>query len=79
MLRCSCWRVWNTSYYKKAIEALNAGADLETLTELPVRERIARAKETHEEAIHVEYKRVMTMLEDQIAAAISNRKEDDLK
>ena len=67
------------AYYKKASEALNAGADLETLTELPVRERIARAKETHEEAIHVEYKRVMTMLEDQIAAAISNRKEDDLK
>ncbi|MBE6891759.1 MAG: V-type ATP synthase subunit A [Ruminococcaceae bacterium] len=67
------------AYYKKASEALNAGADLETLTELPVRERIARAKETHEEAIHVEYKRVMTMLEDQIAAAINNRKEDDLK
>ena len=66
------------AYYKKASEALNAGADLETLTELPVRERIARAKETHEEAIHVEYKRVMTMLEDQIAAAISNRTEDDL-
>ncbi len=67
------------AYYKKASEALNAGADLDDLTDLPVRERIARAKETHEEAIHVEYKRVMTMLEDQIAAAINNKKEDDLK
>ncbi|MBQ2882022.1 MAG: V-type ATP synthase subunit A, partial [Clostridia bacterium] len=66
------------AYYKKAIEALNAGADLDTLTELPVRERIARVKETHEEAIQVEYKRVMGMLEKQIEDAINNKKEDDL-
>lgn len=67
------------AYYKKASEALNSGADLDDLTALPVRERIARVKETHEDAIHVEYKRVMTMLEDQISAAINNKKEDDLK
>ncbi|MBQ6809219.1 MAG: V-type ATP synthase subunit A [Clostridia bacterium] len=67
------------NYYKKASDALNAGADLDTLTDLPVRERIARAKETHEDAIHVEYKRVMAMLEEQISAAINNKKEDVLK
>ena len=67
------------AYYKKASEALNAGADLDVLTELPVRERIARAKEAHEEAIHVEYKRVMTMLDEQITAAINNKKEDALR
>ena len=67
------------AYYKKASEALTAGADLDVLTELPVRERIARAKEIHEDAIHVEYKRIMSMLDEQISAAINNKKEDALR
>lgn len=67
------------AYYKKTAEALKSGASLDSLINLPVRERISRLKETHEEAVQVEYKRVLKMLEDQVASAITAGKEETSK
>lgn len=59
------------SYYYKAREALEDGADIEKLVNLPVRERIGRAKYVSEEQVDAEFLRIETELNDQINGLVS--------
>lgn len=57
------------AYYEKANAALQKGADIQALIDLPVRERIGRYKYTPENRIKEEYDSVMKDLDAQTAGA----------
>ncbi len=64
-----------TSYYDESLEALAAGAGIEEIVALPVRESIGRFKYVPEEKVDSEYSSVMQELNSQLKLARS-RKED---
>ncbi len=53
-------------YYDKALDALNKGADIELLVNLPVRERIGRFKYEAEDKINSEAEQIEAQLESEI-------------
>lgn len=63
------------SFYEKALVALNKGADIETLVNLPVRERIGRYKYEPEDAIDNEFESIQAQLDAEIKEALE-RSED---
>ena len=63
------------SYYDKANEALNKGADIEMLVNLPVRERIGRYKYVEESKIDDEFETIKSQLDSDIKDALE-RSED---
>ena len=63
------------NYYDQSLEALAAGAGIEEIVALPVRESIGRFKYVHEEDVDKEYAEVCTELDSQIKLACA-RKED---
>ncbi|MGN1138849.1 MAG: V-type ATP synthase subunit A [Ruminococcus sp.] len=63
------------SYYDKAIEALNKGADIEMLVNLPVRERIGRYKYVEESKIDAEFQTIQSQLDSNIKDVLE-RSED---
>ena len=62
-------------YYDKANEALNKGADIEMLVNLPVRERIGRYKYVEESKIDDEFETIKSQLDSDIKDALE-RSED---
>ena len=62
------------AFYEKSVEALNKGADMNTLIAMPVREKIGRYKYTTDADIENEYKNVEEELDKEVAAAFG--KED---
>ncbi len=63
------------AYYDKALAALNAGADIQKLIDLPVREQIGRYKYTLPENIASAFDQVMAELDKEVNEA-KNAKED---
>ncbi len=63
------------SYYDKALEALNKGADIEMLVNLPVRERIGRYKYVEESKIDAEFDSIQAQLDSDIKDVLE-RSED---
>ncbi|MCD8119391.1 MAG: V-type ATP synthase subunit A [Lachnospiraceae bacterium] len=61
-------------YYDVASEGLKAGADIEKLVALPVRERIGRYKYTAVEKLDEEYQKIFVQLNDEVNAL--TKKED---
>ncbi len=59
-------------YYDKALAALNAGADIEAIVSLPVRERIGRLKYTVEENVRAEYDEILKQLINETDDAVKN-------
>jgi len=62
------------AFYEKSVDALNKGADMNTLIAMPVREKIGRYKYTTDADIESEYKDVEEELGKEVAAAFG--KED---
>ena len=62
-------------YYDEAQAALSAGAPVEALVELPVRERIGRFKYTTEDRVEAEYGQTVTELRRQVQEAVQKREE----
>ena len=62
------------AFYEKSVDALNKGADMNTLIAMPVREKIGRYKYTTDADIENEYKNVEEELDKEVAAAFG--KED---
>ncbi len=62
-------------YYDMALEALNEGASIERLVNLPVRENIGRFKYTQEAEIQSAYEEITAALKEQIDAEISRRED----
>ena len=60
-------------FYDKSVEALNDGADIETIVSLAARERIGRIKYTAEENIEQEYKSTMAQLDNELETALKNK------
>ncbi len=60
------------AYYDKALEALNGGADIETIVALPVRERIGRLKYSTEENVEAEYDEIIKQLANETDEAVRN-------
>ena len=63
------------SYYDKALDGLNKGADIEMLVNLPVRERIGRFKYEPEGKINDEFEQIEAQLESEIADVL--KRSDD--
>ena len=63
------------SYYDKALDGLNKGADIEMLVNLPVRERIGRFKYEPEDKINDEFEQIEAQLENEIADVL--KRSDD--
>ena len=57
------------AYYDQALEALNAGARMNDVLNLPVREPIGRYKYVREENLDAEYAKIMDALKEQIEEA----------
>ena len=57
------------AYYDQALEALNAGARMNDVLNLPVREPIGRYKYVREENLDAEYAKIMDTLKEQIEEA----------
>ena len=62
------------AFYEKSVDALNKGADMNTLIAMPVREKIGRYKYTTDADIESEYKNGEEELDKEVAAAFG--KED---
>ena len=62
------------AFYEKSVDALNKGADMNTLIAMPVREKIGRYKYTTDADIESEYKNVEEELDKEVVAAFG--KED---
>ena len=62
------------AFYEKSVDALNKGADMNTLIAMPVREKIGRYKYTTDADIESEYKNVEEELDKEVADAFG--KED---
>jgi len=54
----------------RAREAIRKGADIQKISELPVRERVGRAKEIPAEGHEAEYEKIERMISDEIEALI---------
>ena len=54
------------SYYDKALEALNNGANIELLVNIPVRERIGRFKYEPENKVNAEFESIQAQLDSEI-------------
>lgn len=54
------------SYYDKALAALNKGADIEMLVNIPVRERIGRYKYEPENKIEAEFESIQSQLDKEL-------------
>ena len=63
------------SYYDKALDGLNKGADIEMLVNLPVRERIGRYKYEPEDKINDEFEQIEAQLDSEIADVL--KRSDD--
>ncbi|MBQ1507177.1 MAG: V-type ATP synthase subunit A [Ruminococcus sp.] len=63
------------SYYDKALAALNKGADIEMLVNIPVRERIGRFKYTAENLTDGEFDSIESQLDSEIADVL--KRSDD--
>jgi V/A-type H+-transporting ATPase subunit A len=63
------------SYYDKAGDALDGGADIEMLVNIPVRERIGRYKYEPEDKIDAEFESIQAQLDKEIADVLE-RSED---
>ena len=63
------------SYYDKALDGLNKGADIEMLVNLPVRERIGRFKYEPEDKINEEFEQIEAQLDSEIADVL--KRSDD--
>ena len=63
------------SYYDICVDALQKGAHLDDLIGLPVRERIARAKEVPQEKVDETFAEISKLLEQQVAETLG--KEED--
>lgn len=63
------------SYYDKALDALNKGADIEMLVNIPVRERIGRYKYEDEAKIDGEFDSIEAQLDEEIADVL--KRSDD--
>ena len=63
------------SYYDKALEALQNGADIELLVNMPVRERIGRFKYEPEDKVQAEFESIGAQLDSEIADVL--RRSDD--
>ena len=63
------------SYYDKAMETLNKGADIEMLVNIPVRERIGRFKYTAENQIDGEFDSIEAQLDSELADVL--KRSDD--
>ena len=59
-----------TAFYEKAVEALNQGALLQKLINMPVREQIGRFKYVTEDKLDAEYEKVSEQLHVEIANAL---------
>ncbi len=64
-----------SAYYDKSLAALNAGADIQKLIDLPVREQIGRYKYTLQENVASAFDQVMAQLDKEVNEA-KNAKED---
>ena len=62
-------------YYDRALEALSAGADIEELASLPVRESIGRFKYVRQEDIDIELEKIQQQLVREIANSVNKREE----
>ncbi len=56
------------AYYDKCVDALKAGANINKLVALPVRERIGRIKYVAENSVGAEFDSIIAQLDDEIAA-----------
>ena len=63
------------SYYDVGLDALRKGANLDDLIGLPVRERIARAKEVPQEKVDEVFAEISALLKQQAAETVG--KEED--
>ncbi|MBQ1437861.1 MAG: V-type ATP synthase subunit A [Ruminococcus sp.] len=63
------------SYYDKAMDTLNKGADIEMLVNIPVRERIGRFKYTAENQIEGEFDSIEAQLDSELADVL--KRSDD--
>ncbi len=63
------------AYYDKSSDALELGADINTLSSLPSREGIGRFKYVKEEDIDSEYRKVIAALDSEITQAVSGKEE----
>ena len=60
----------------KALDALERGADIENISELPVREKIGRAKDSDISAFQDDYARIRAEIDAQLEALCTEGKED---
>ena len=65
------------SYYKKTSDALAAGADLEKLIEMPVRDRIAHLKDVAEKDVAAAYEEIGAQLELEIENILKTMEADE--
>ena len=64
------------SFRDKASEAIKAGADVQKISEIGVRERIGRAKSAPADRFEEEYADIEKQLDAELAALISERSDD---
>ena len=63
------------SYYDRALEALQLGADINKLAAVPIREDIGRFKYIPEKETEAEYDRIMNALEEQITKVLAEKED----
>ena len=63
------------AYYDRSAAALNNGADIEKIANLPVREAIGRFKYVHEEQIDEEYKKVDKRISNELTEVLNSKEE----
>ena len=64
------------TFYRKAKDAIASGADINVISELPVRERIGRAKNVSESEYADEYADIIKQIENELDEAVAKAKED---
>lgn len=63
------------AYYDRSLEALNNGANIEKIANLPVRESIGRFKYIHEDQIDDEYDKIDKRLSNEITEVLNSKEE----
>ncbi|MEG1550916.1 MAG: V-type ATP synthase subunit A [Oscillospiraceae bacterium] len=63
------------AYYEKSLDALNKGASVKDIIELPVREAIGRFKYIEEDKVDAEFEKIEIRLENELTDAL-NKEED---
>ena len=64
------------TFYRKAKDAIASGADINVISELPVRERIGRAKNVSESEYAAEFADIVKQIEKELDEAVAKAKED---